>query len=113
MQGEVHSEPDFDGIIGQSPELKAALALARKVAESDAPVLILGEVGSGKESIARAIHRMSARRNAAFVKVNCATTASGQLEQRAIRTNEGKLGRRPQPEDGPARTGKPGHALPA
>lgn len=81
MQGEVHSEPDFDGIIGQSPELKAALALARKVAESDAPVLILGEVGSGKESIARAIHRMSARRNAAFVKVNCATTGSGQLEQ--------------------------------
>ena len=80
MQGEVHSEPDFDGIIGRSPELKAALALARKVAESDAPVLILGEVGSGKESIARAIHRMSARRNAAFVKVNCATTASGQLE---------------------------------
>jgi formate hydrogenlyase transcriptional activator len=81
MQGEVHSEPDFDGIIGQSPELKAVLALARKVAESDAPVLILGEVGSGKESIARAIHRMSARRNAAFVKINCATTACGQLER--------------------------------
>ena len=80
MQGEVHSEPDFDGIIGQSPELKAVLALARKAAESDAPVLILGEVGSGKESIARAIHRMSARRNDGFVKVNCATTGHGELE---------------------------------
>jgi formate hydrogenlyase transcriptional activator len=80
MQGEFHSEPDFDGIIGQSPVLKAVLALARKMAVSDAPVLILGETGSGKESIARAIHRISERRNHSFVKVNCATTAERQLE---------------------------------
>ena len=80
MRREVHSEPDFDGIIGQSPVLKAVLALAREMAVSDAPVLILGETGSGKESIARAIHRISGRRNHSFVKVNCATTAEGQLE---------------------------------
>jgi formate hydrogenlyase transcriptional activator len=80
MQGEVHAEPDFDGIIGKSPALKAVLALARKMAVSDAPVLILGETGSGKESVARAIHRISGRRNHSFVKVNCATTAEGQLE---------------------------------
>ena len=42
--------------------------------------MILGEAGSGKESIARAIHRISGRRNHSFVKVNCATTAEGQLE---------------------------------
>lgn len=80
MQDEVHSEPDFHGIIGQSPALKAALTLARKVAVSDDPVLILGETGSGKESIARAIHRISGRKNHSFVKVNCAMTAEGQLE---------------------------------
>src|SRR5437899_9997037 len=80
MQGEVHSEPDFDGIVGQSPVLKAVLALAREMAASDVPVLILGETGSGKESIARAIHRISGRRNHSFVKVNCATSAEGQLE---------------------------------
>src|SRR5580700_10890510 len=80
MQGEVHSEPDFDGIIGQSPMLKAVLTLAREVAAGDSPVLILGEAGSGKESIARAIHRISERRNHSFVKVNCATTTDGRLE---------------------------------
>ncbi len=47
MQGEVHSEPDFDGIVGQSPVLKEVLTLARKVAAGNAPVLILGEAGSG------------------------------------------------------------------
>jgi formate hydrogenlyase transcriptional activator len=80
MQGEVHSEPDFDGIVGQSPLLKAVLTLARKVAPGNAPVLILGEAGSGKESLARAIHRIGGRRNHSFVKVNCATTSEGQLE---------------------------------
>jgi formate hydrogenlyase transcriptional activator len=80
VQGEVHSEPDFDGIVGQSPVLKAVLTLARKVAVSDTPVLILGETGSGKESIARAIHRISGRRNHGFVKVNCAMTQGGRLE---------------------------------
>jgi DNA-binding NtrC family response regulator len=63
QQGEVHSEPDFDGIVGQSSVLKAVLTLARKVAAGNAPVLILGEAGSGKESLAGAIHRISGRRN--------------------------------------------------
>jgi formate hydrogenlyase transcriptional activator len=89
MQGEVHSEPDFDGIIGQSPVLKAVLTLARKMAASDTPVLILGEGGSGKESIARAIHRISSRRNDSFVKVNCATTAEGRLENELFGREKG------------------------
>jgi formate hydrogenlyase transcriptional activator len=80
MQSETHSEPDFDGIIGQSPMLKTVLTLAREVAAGNAPVLILGETGSGKESIARAIHRISGRRNYSFVKVNCAMTQDGRLE---------------------------------
>jgi len=59
------------------------LKLAMKVARSDAPVLILGEDGSGKELIARAIHRISARKNQSFVKVNCTAEASaaGVLER--------------------------------
>jgi formate hydrogenlyase transcriptional activator len=79
MQSEIHSEPDLDGIVGQSLVLKAVLALAREMAVSDAPVLILGETGAGKESMARAIHRISGRSNHSFVKVS-AMTADGQLE---------------------------------
>ncbi len=74
-------EDGFEEIVGDSPALKRMLKLAMKVARSDAPVLILGEAGSGKELIARAIHRISARKKESFVKVNCAPEASaGVLE---------------------------------
>ena len=75
-------EDGFEEIVGDSPALKRMLKLAIKVARSHAPVLILGEAGSGKELIARAIHRISARRNESFVKVNCvqALSAAGTLE---------------------------------
>ncbi|MGA8492175.1 MAG: sigma 54-interacting transcriptional regulator [Terriglobales bacterium] len=65
-------EDGFEEIVGDSPALKRMLKLAIKVARGDAPVLMLGEAGSGKELIARAIHRISARKNQSFVKVNCA-----------------------------------------
>jgi formate hydrogenlyase transcriptional activator len=69
------------------------LRLAMKVALNDAPVLILGGAGSVKKSIARAVHRISARRNESFVKVNCATTTDGMLESELFgheRVSEGK-----------------------
>jgi transcriptional regulator of acetoin/glycerol metabolism len=72
----VWPESGQEQIVGQSPALKQVLALAERLAPSDAAVLIAGEPGSGKESIARAIHRLSARRS--FVKIRCVTTA-GQL----------------------------------
>jgi formate hydrogenlyase transcriptional activator len=65
------SEDGFEEIVGDSKALNQMLKLAMKVAHSHAPVLILGEDGSGKELIARAIHRISARKNQSFVKVNC------------------------------------------
>ena len=73
------SDSSLQEIVGDSPALKRLLQLAMKVGANDFPVLILGEAGSGKESIARAIHRISFRRNESFVKVNCVRAAGGRL----------------------------------
>jgi formate hydrogenlyase transcriptional activator len=71
---------NFEEIIGDSPALHRVLSDAQRVAPSDATVLILGETGTGKELIARAIHRMSLRKAANFIKLNCAAFPSGLLE---------------------------------
>jgi transcriptional regulator with GAF, ATPase, and Fis domain len=62
----------FEEIVGQSPALRAVLARVAKVAPADSSVLITGETGTGKELVARAIHRRSRRSARAFVSVNCA-----------------------------------------
>ncbi len=67
-------------IVGESPALMAALQLVSVVAPTDSSVLILGETGTGKELFARAIHDLSARRERAFVKLNCAAIPLGLLE---------------------------------
>jgi formate hydrogenlyase transcriptional activator len=83
----------FQEIVGESVGLKRMLQLAMKVARSDVPVLILGEAGSGKESVARAVHRISARRNESFVKVNCAATAEEMLERELFGHERGSEGK--------------------
>lgn len=80
LEGEIRSELNFDEIIGDSPALKKALDPVPIVADSDATVLILGETGTGKELVARAIHRMSRRKERNFIKVNCAAIPTGLLE---------------------------------
>ena len=70
----------FEEIVGESAALKRVLAKAQMVARSDATVLILGETGTGKELVARAIHRMSSRKAASFIKLNCAALPIGLLE---------------------------------
>jgi formate hydrogenlyase transcriptional activator len=67
-------------IVGESPALNAALQLVSVVAPTDSTVLILGETGTGKELVARALHDLSSRRERAFVKVNCAAIPLGLLE---------------------------------
>jgi formate hydrogenlyase transcriptional activator len=80
LEEEIRSELNFEEIVGDSPALKRVLSQARTVAPSDATVLILGDTGTGKELIARAIHRMSSRKDRVFVKLNCAAIPTGLLE---------------------------------
>jgi transcriptional regulator with GAF, ATPase, and Fis domain len=70
----------FDQIVGSSPALESVLADVERVARTDSTVLVLGETGTGKELIARAIHNLSARRGCPFLKVNCAAIPFDLLE---------------------------------
>src|SRR5262249_30715895 len=70
----------FEHLVGRSAALRCVLRLVEVVAPTDATVLVLGETGTGKELVARAIHDRSDRRDRPFVKVNCAAIPSGLLE---------------------------------
>ena len=80
LEEEIRSEFNFEEIVGESPAIKRALAQVELAAPGDTTVLILGETGTGKELIARAIHNLSPRRERTFVKINCAAIPSGLLE---------------------------------
>jgi formate hydrogenlyase transcriptional activator len=80
LEDGVEVDRDFREIIGKNAKLKAVLENVRIVAPADSSVLILGETGTGKELIARAIHDLSSRKNYPFVKINCAAIPSGLLE---------------------------------
>ena len=80
LEEEIRGEMDFEGIVGQSSALRHVLNLVETVAPSDSTVLLLGETGTGKELIARAIHDRSRRKDRTFVKLNCAAIPTGLLE---------------------------------
>jgi formate hydrogenlyase transcriptional activator len=80
LEDEIRGEMDFEGIIGQSSGLRHVLSLVETVAPSDSTVLLLGETGTGKELIARAIHDRSRRKDRTLVKLNCAAIPTGLLE---------------------------------
>jgi formate hydrogenlyase transcriptional activator len=80
LEDEIRGEMDFEGIVGQSSGLRHVLSLVETVAPSDSTVLLLGETGTGKELIARAIHDRSRRKDRTLVKLNCAAIPTGLLE---------------------------------
>jgi formate hydrogenlyase transcriptional activator len=80
LEDEIRTELHFEEIVGESAQLKTVLSRAQTVAPSASTVLVLGETGTGKELVARAIHRMSRRKNGSFIKVNCAAIPTGLLE---------------------------------
>jgi formate hydrogenlyase transcriptional activator len=80
LQEEIRVEHNFEEIIGKSAALKDVLRQVENVAPTDSTVLILGETGTGKELIARAIHQLSSRNDHPLVKINCAAIPTGLLE---------------------------------
>ena len=80
LQDEIRAEQNFGEIIGDDPAFRRVLEQAATVAPTDASVLILGETGTGKELVARALHDLSGRRDRTFVKLNCAAIPTGLLE---------------------------------
>ncbi|MBV6470615.1 MAG: Anaerobic nitric oxide reductase transcription regulator NorR [Nitrospirae bacterium] len=80
LEEEIQTSYNFEEIVGESRALKQVLKQVQTVAATDSTVLILGETGSGKELIARALHNLSTRRERTFVKLNCAAIPTGLLE---------------------------------
>ena len=80
LEEEIRTEFNFEEMIGESPLLRRTLSQVELAAPAGTTVLILGETGTGKELIARAIHNLSPRRERTFVKVNCAAIPAGLLE---------------------------------
>ncbi len=80
LEDEIRTDNRFEEIVGQSRALKSTLKQLETVAPTDSTVLIYGETGTGKELLARAIHDLSSRKQATFVKLNCAAIPTGLLE---------------------------------
>ena len=81
----------FEGIIGASPQVQAVFGTVRKIATTDAPVLIVGESGTGKEMAATAIHRLSARNAGPFVAINCGAIPENLLESELFGHEKGSF----------------------
>ena len=80
LESEIQSEYNFEDIVGKSKALKKVLEQVAIVAPTDSTVLLIGETGTGKELIARAIHNLSVRVDRTFVRLNCAAVPSGLME---------------------------------
>jgi two-component system NtrC family response regulator len=81
----------FEGMLGTSPEMQTVFSAIRKVATTDAPVLVLGESGTGKEMAAQGIHRRSRRRDGPFVVINCGAIPEALLESELFGHEKGSF----------------------
>lgn len=91
LQEEIKLEYNHENIIGQSDALNYVLYKIEQIAESNTIVLILGETGTGKELVARAIHSLSSRKQRPLVKVNCATLPSNLIESELFGHEKGSF----------------------
>jgi formate hydrogenlyase transcriptional activator len=89
LEEEIRSEYRFDEILGSSPALRRVLQQIETAAPTDSTVLIHGETGTGKELAARAIHQLSRRKNATFVKLNCSAIPAGLIESELLGHEKG------------------------
>lgn len=89
LQDEIKLEHNFENIIGQSESLKYILHRVERVAPMDCPVIIMGETGTGKELLARALHKLSPRSKRALVKVNCAALPRELIESELFGREKG------------------------
>jgi PAS domain S-box-containing protein len=80
LQQQIETEHGFEEIVGRSPALRRVLTQVEQVAPGDTTVLITGETGTGKELLARAIHKLSGRRERALITVNCGAISPGLVE---------------------------------
>jgi|SRR5579863_532906 len=80
LHGMIQKESEFFGIIGKSPTMQLLFEQVRLISRADSTVLILGETGTGKELLARALHQASSRRDRNFVAINCAALSESLLE---------------------------------
>jgi two-component system response regulator AtoC len=80
LRGELERAEGFAELVGDAPEMRRVLALVEQVAPTDATVLLRGETGTGKELVARALHRLSPRRDRPFVAVNCSAIPRELME---------------------------------
>jgi two-component system response regulator AtoC len=81
LSSELESRGGYGGMVGKSPAMQRVYELVERVKDFDTSVLISGESGTGKELVARAIHRLGARRDGRFVSVNCAAIPENLLEE--------------------------------
>src|ERR1700681_1062965 len=90
IRTEIDRASVFEEIVGASPALTAVLSRVSKVAGSDSTVLLTGETGTGKELVARAIHKRSRRASRAFVAVNCAAIPRDLIASELFRHEKGR-----------------------
>jgi transcriptional regulator with GAF, ATPase, and Fis domain len=89
LQEEINATQNFNEIVGRSPALRAVLDQVNLVATTDSTVLLLGETGTGKELIARAIHSRSPRKNRPLIKVDCAALPAGLVDSKLFGHEKG------------------------
>ena len=109
LHAELDEAHDFREIVGRSPTLRATLEKVRQVADTNAPVLLLGETGTGKELLARTLHASGPRRDRSFITVNCAALPAGSLKASSSATRRVPSPARRTPSPGVSSSPTPGH----